>query len=412
MYSAVSVPVRRLEDYASIVSSQAYEELAPLAVPLRGARVLHLSTLAFGTAATEFLNALVPLQRSLGLQAEWRVIAASEEFRTLCQQLYQALTGLYVPWTPALQACWQRYLAQCAAQFAQEPPYDFVVVHDPQPLGILGHLKQPRGRWIWHSHQDLREAQPEVWDVLRTMVAPYTAAVFAAEDYWPPELPIAQRFVIPPAIDPLSGRNVALPPDVITEVLRRYGIDPARPLLCQIAPVDPWNDPLRLIDAYRIVKAEQPEVQLVLVATMGAAGADTHAYYERVARHAAGDPDIHLLSTLNNVGHTEQNAFQRAAAVVCQTGVRRGFSIALLDAAWKRRPVVAGRVWGLPLQVIDGETGLLADSAEEFGTAVLRLLRLPEEAERLGANGQRYVEERFLVLRGLRDYCQLFAALR
>ncbi len=222
MHSAVSVPARRLEDYTAIVSPQVCEELAALAAPLQGARVLHLSTLAFGTAATEFLSALVPLQRSLGLQAEWRVIAASEEFRALCQQLYQALTGLYVPWTPALQACWQTALAQCAALFEQERPYDFVVVHDPQLLGIPGYLKQPCGRWIWHAHQDLREAQPDGFDVVLDPVwgAPARAALenlasggrlVQVGNAAAPEQPIAAGTLRGRVADVLGYTNFALP---------------------------------------------------------------------------------------------------------------------------------------------------------------------------------------------------------
>ena len=41
-----------------------------------------------------------------------------------------------------------------------------------------------------------------------------------------------------------------------------------RPLLCQVSRFDPWNDPLGVIDAYRILRIELPDVQLALVGSV------------------------------------------------------------------------------------------------------------------------------------------------
>ena len=74
--------------------------------------------------------------------------------------------------------------------------------------------------------------------------------------------------IVPPAIDPLAPKNMALSPDDAAYVCQQFGVDVDRPLLLQVSRFDPWKDPLGVIDAYRAVKEEIPEVQLALVGSM------------------------------------------------------------------------------------------------------------------------------------------------
>ena len=61
----------------------------------------------------------------------------------------------------------------------------------------------------------------------------------------------------------------------------------------------------------------------------------------RPSRYAAGDPDIFILSNLNNVGSVEVNAFQVHSAAVIQKSIREGFGLTVTEALWKARPTVA-----------------------------------------------------------------------
>ena len=108
------------------------------------------------------------------------------------------------------------------------------------------------------------------------------------------------------------------------------------------------------------------------------------------------------------------NALQRHATVVVQKSLAEGFGLTVAEAMWKARPVVASAVGGIVDQVVDGETGLLVDDPNDlaaFGAAVERLLGDPAEAEALGRNGRRRVEQRFLGDRHLLDYATLLAEL-
>jgi trehalose synthase len=178
-----------------------------------------------------------------------------------------------------------------------------------------------------------------------------------------------------------------------------------------VSRFDPWKDPLGVVDVYRDLKTKVPGLQLVMAASMAHDDPEGLAYYERTARHAGEDYDIHLLSNLNGVGSLEVNAFQRAAHVVIQKSIREGFGLVVSEALWKGRPVVAGNVGGIPLQVIDGATGFLANTHEEYVDCALRLLRDPRLARRLGANGREHVREHYLITRYLRDYLLAFRRL-
>ena len=167
---------------------------------------------------------------------------------------------------------------------------------------------------------------------------------------------------MPPAIDPLAPKNMALSPEDAAYVCQQFGIDVDRPLLSQVSRFDPWKDPLGVIDAYRLVKEERPEVQLALVGSMASDDPEGWDYFNATVAHADGDPDIHILNNFNNVGSIEVNAFQSQSDVLIQKSTREGFGLTVTEAIWKGRPFIGGNVGGIPLQVQDGVSGFLVDT--------------------------------------------------
>jgi trehalose synthase len=413
LYGTIALTPRFLDDYKPIVGEQVVEELRELARPLEGARVLHLNVTPFGTGVAETLSSVVPLMNDLGLRCEWQVIRTSEAFTQVNRAMYNALTGIYTPWSPEMGQVWLRYNEMNAALFDED--FDFVVVHDPQPAGILGSLmekgKKPRGKWTWHCHLDLGEAQEEVWQLIRPLVEAHDCVAYDLEFYVRRDLAVEPCLVVCPAIDPLCTKNMEVSPEAMNAILTRHGIDPTRPLISQVSPFDVWHDPLGLIEVYEEVKRECAGLQLVLVATMTSEDRETRSYYHQVAQRADADPDLRVFSSLNEVGNVEVNVFQRASRAVVQKSLRKGFGVVVAEALWKGRPVIAGRTGGIPLQIIDGETGYLVDSTQECTQRLLHLLRHPEEAERMGRAGREHIRDRFLITRYVRDYLELFLRL-
>jgi trehalose synthase len=284
---------------------------------------------------------------------------------------------------------------------------EFMVIHDPQPAGLIDYRQKNTNHWVWRCHIDLSHPHPAVWNFLENYVPNYDAAIFSSPEF-AKQLPIPQ-YLFHPAIDPLSEKNRDLPPEFILDVLARYGIDHLRPILTQISRFDRLKDPVGVIRAYRIVR-RYFDCQLVL-AGGGASDDPEGATVLKEAQHAAeGDPDIKLLE-LPAWAPLEVNALQRASTIVIQKSLREGFGLTVSEALWKKKPVVASAVGGIPTQIIHKHTGLLAHSVEGTAYQIRFLLSHPDIAGRLGERGHQHVKENFLITQNLKRYLTLFLKL-
>jgi trehalose synthase len=131
-------------------------------------------------------------------------------------------------------------------------------------------------------------------------------------------------------------------------------------------------------------------------------------FFQSTYEHADSDPDIKILNNLNNVGAIEVNAFQSQADLILQKSIREGFGLTVSEGLWKSRPVIAGNVGGIPLQIVDGESGFLVDSPEQCAERSVEILKDPELGKRLGKAGKERTRERFLTPRLLADWLRIF----
>jgi trehalose synthase len=246
---------------------------------------------------------------------------------------------------------------------------------------------------------------------LTPIIYQYDSLVFTLEQYVQEPLRSKKIAIIPPSIDPLSDKNRPLSRELVLAVLDKYDVSAEKPIITQVSRFDPWKDPLGVIDVYRMIKKEIPNVQLLLIASMAKDDPEGWTYYEKTARHAGNDYDIHLLTDMKGVGDIEVNAFQRASNVILQKSTREGFGLSVTEALWKEVPVVGGNVGGIPLQVIDGKTGFLVKNVEEAAERTLYLLKNAAEAVRMGKEGKTHVLKKFLITRQLEDYLKLFNSL-
>ena len=410
MLHTVPVQPRHLNEYRGIVDDALLTEIEDLARDLRGARVVHINATAFGGGVAEILQSLVPLMQDVGLDAQWQVIRGENAFFQVTKACHNGLQGMALDFTPEMQAIWEQYNRENASRFEGE--YDFVVVHDPQPAGLRRFTEGRGGRyWIWRCHIDTSRPHPPFRAFFLPYVEEYDAVIFTLQDFVFPGIREPRIRIIPPTIDPLVPKNQPMALDRARETVARFGPDPDRPLLLQVARFDPWKDPLGVIDAYRMAKKEVPDLQLALVGVMAHDDPEGWFYLDRVLRYAGEDMDIHVLHNFHGVGPVEVAAFQTVAQVVVQKSTREGFGLAVTEALWKGKPVVGGRAGGIPLQVLDGETGFLVNSVDEAAERILYLLHHPDEARRMGEAGREHVRRHFLLPRLLRDYLKLFAQM-
>jgi trehalose synthase len=409
-----SIPIpdqRRLEDFRESAGEEAVERLREAAAPLKGSRLVQISSTSFGGGVSELLYSHVALLQDLGIDADWQLLEGSDEFFTVTKLVHNALQGMPVPWTDAFENTYLERVRSNAERF--EPDADFVFVHDPQPVALLTFLEEMgrrRGRWVWRCHIDLSQPMEQVWSFYAVHVARYDAAVFTLEDFAKPGV-APHMSIIPPSIDPLSPKNTHLDPEAVREILAAYNIDPERPLVTQVSRFDPWKDPVGVIDAFREAEEEVPEAQLILVGSMAEDDPEAWHFLELAQEHRGDDPDIHILTNFQDVGPFVVNAFQRASDVVVQKSIREGFGLTVAEGMWKERPVIGGNVGGIRLQIEEGVNGYLVDSPEECARRLVELLHDPKRREEMGRAGRARVRDRFLTLRELTDYLTLLASL-
>jgi trehalose synthase len=405
----VDVGRQTVDAYRRVTSAAVLEALRDVAADLRGVRVLHLSATPYGGGVSELLRSAVPLLHDLGLAPEWRVISGDESFFRVTKKIHNALQGAKDGLNETEWSAYMETSARNAELIADG--YDVVVVHDPQPAAILPILGKGGARWIWRCHIDTSTPNDAVWRVFRRQLEPYDAAVFTMREFVPSEVPVQRVELIPPAIDPLSPKNLPIPHATAREVLDWIGVDPDLPLVTQISRFDPWKDPLGVVAAYRLARTHVPNLQLALVGSMALDDPEGWEVYRKVIDATAGDQLVHVFTNLTGVGNVEVNAFQRLSDIVVQKSIREGFGLVVSEALWKSTPVVAGRAGGIPLQMADGDGGLLVDSVEEAAESLLAILLDADRAHELGRAGQRRVRDYFLLPRLLLGEVTLIAEL-
>lgn len=218
--------------------------------------MLHLNATAAGGGVAEILKSLVPLMYDLGLNAEWRILQGADEFYKVTKAMHNGLQGMPVPLKSAMKETWLKYNSLNADLLNSNETYDFVVVHDPQPAGILRLLRERNGHrnpgiWIWRCHLDFTNPRPNIWRFLQPYVEVYDAAIFTRREYFPKNFRGPRCFEVPPGIDPLSTKNLFLDDGEVHSILRHHGVDPNRPFIFKYLQAIPFRPLERLPRGHR-----------------------------------------------------------------------------------------------------------------------------------------------------------------
>jgi trehalose synthase len=398
-----------LDAYDGLAPDGIMQELREHARALKGARILHVNATSYGGGVSELLRSSVPLLRDLGLTVDWKVIGGDEDFFHATKALHNALQGAPRGLSDAEQAAYRQCIQENAATL--DGGYDFIVIHDPQPAGLLQAHGKGNARWVWRCHIDTSEPNPDAWSFMEPLLDGFDAAVFTMGEFVPPDFPVERVEAIAPAIDPLSPKNIDLDLGMAGQILDWIGVEVPGRLVTQVSRFDQWKDPLGVIAAYRLVREEIGDLQLALVGSMALDDPEGWDVYRQVSEVAEREELIHVYTNLTGVGNVEVNAFQRLSEVIVQKSIREGFGLVVSESLWKGTPVVAGRAGGIPLQMPAGTGGMLVQSVEECATAMLGLLNNRELAEQLGQSGREHVRKHFLLPRLLMEELRLLATL-
>jgi len=392
--------VPKIDEYAASAGTSAIEELKTIASRLQGKTILNVNSTAVGGGVAEILSRMLPMMTELGIKPRWELIRGGEDFYAVTKKFHNALHGTYQKLTEADFQLYRDTLKSNMESINLDA--DIALIHDPQPAGLID--KKPSGaKWIWRCHIDLSNRQMDVWNFLRGYVSRYDAAVISAPSF-SQELPIKQ-FQVPPSIDPLADKNKELTDIEISDIMRRLEIPSDKPLITQVSRFDRLKDPLGVIEAFKKI---QPYVTARLLLVGGSADDDPEGsqVLTEVRAAAEGNTDIIVLC-LPPTSNIEINAIQRASTIILQKSLKEGFGLTVSEALWKGKPVIAGAVGGIPLQITHKYSGILTRTIEGTSYWMKRLLHEPAYAKKLGGNGREHVRENFLLTRHLRDYLLL-----
>jgi trehalose synthase len=389
--------LHQVEDYEPLVGAEVIDRVRRKAEPLRGSHVTHINSTFYGGGVAELLSSLTLLMNSVGIRTGWRAIHGPPDFFSITKKMHNALQGDDINLTEQKLEIYEDVIYENAVR--NHLDHDFVIVHDPQPLPLVTHYRK-RGPWVWRCHIDLTDPHPELWDYLVPFVERYDAVILSLEEY-ARELATPQRFIMP-AIDPFTIKNRELSDAEIENRLTRYHIPRDLPLVVQVSRFDRWKDPVGVIDAFRLAQKEV-DARLVLLGNVATDDPEGEQVYQSL--RDCQDDRIIVLSVQDSA---LVNALQRCAAVVLQKSIREGFGLTVAEAMWKGAAVVGGNVGGIRRQIEDGVNGFLVSSVPEAARRIVQLVEDEGLRKRLGERARQTVRDRFLLVRLLEEYLDLF----
>jgi len=394
-----------IKNYEQIVGKDVIDELFIIAEKLKGKSIQNINSTAVGGGVAEILSRMIPLLQNLGVNASWDVIKGGDKFFNITKKIHNGLHGVDISFTDDEIEIFLEVNRQNAKELNLYG--DILFIHDPQPIALIEKKQETEKKWLWRCHIDFSNPQEKIWLFLKNFIEQYDASVFSAPSF-AKELNIKQ-ILISPSIDPLSDKNKDLNKNEIKSVFEKFKIDMEKPIITQISRFDYLKDPVGVIKAYKLVK-KYIDCQLVLAGGGATDDPEGEKVLKEVKESAADDPDIFIL-LLPPGSDFEINALQRGSTVILQKSLKEGFGLTVAEALWKAKPVIAGAVGGIPLQIAHKYSGILTHTIEGTAYWIKQLLQSPDYAKKLGENGREHIKNNFLITRHIKEYILAFLSL-
>lgn len=228
---------------------------------IRDLHIVHVSSTFYGGGVTEILTPLTLIMNTMGIETGWRMIQGTPAFFNITKKLHNALQGYALNLASDEIRLFEQITFENALRLHVEDR-DVIIVHDPQPLGLISEFPERVSPWIWQCHVDLSDPHPQTWDYISKFVEQYQAVVFSLPEYRQ-DLATKQHFIAP-AINPFSEKNCDLSDAQVLECLDRHQIATNRPIIAQVSRFDPWKDPVGVIEAFRKASKEVDSTLVLL----------------------------------------------------------------------------------------------------------------------------------------------------
>jgi trehalose synthase len=391
-----------LKDYAPLISEAELDEMRVLAGALEGRAARLVSAKPIPPESLDALTQSARLFAELGLPFSLDIPRSRPAPEALSSPM---LSGLQSRRNDKAE---RRSKGDGDTHNSATWDEDFILLRELTPVASMESKGKKDQVWIWSRIYDSYLRVAEKWEEVRPLAEKCDAAVIPAAAFAGP-LNIPQ-YVFYPSVDPLSDRNRPLEPSEIEKVCAKYKLDRSRPMVSQIAPFERASGQLEILHAYKLAK-RYIDCQLILAGAAPGDNAEAQSVVNECLQAASADRDIRVLRLAPPLP-LELNAIERAATIIVQTPTRDAFGLAVAEALWKAKPVIASAVGSISNQVIHKSTGALVHSVEGCAYQLRYLLTNPEIAEQMGKNGREHVKENFLITSHITRWLVLFQLLR
>lgn len=179
-------------------------------------------------------------------------------------------------------------------------------------------------------------------------------------------------------------------------VLRSYGVNPEIPYVLFVGRITRQKGIIHLLHA---IAHLDPGTQIILAAGAPDTPEIEVEMIQEVTRLKKSD-EHHVVWIREMMPPSELIVLYSHAQVFACPSVYEPFGIINLEAMACETAVVATKVGGIPMVVVDGETGLLVELegdgfAERLADSINQLMRDPERSRAMGLQGRARVETRF-----------------
>src|SRR5262245_22000703 len=179
----------------------------------------HINSTAEGGGVAELLRANLGYLAGDGLRVRWAIFEGDPRFFQITKRIHNRLHGnlgdggeLGDDEHAHYEEVTQRNAGELATLVRAG---DVVVVHDPQPAGLIPGLVAAGAHVVWTCHIGVDAANDvmrSAWAFLWPSVTAASAFVFTRDSYVWEGLDRGKVSLIPPCVDPLALKNIELSP--------------------------------------------------------------------------------------------------------------------------------------------------------------------------------------------------------
>lgn len=307
-------------------------------------------------------------------------------------------------------------LGRQIAELLTEHPAQVVHVHDFQLLFLYRYI--PRGIplvFTWHIPIHKRISK-NLREFLIKNLAEFDKVVFSTKEYVKAAVDMGLPKEKVELIYPVSNTELFRPVDSRDSFRKKYRISQKAKVILCVQRIDLKSGHEQLLRAMPLILKEEPNAVLVLVGTESLSNkiSKSRQRYQRRVKELIKELKLgRKVRFLGSIPYESLREAYCAADAVALTSKNEGFGLAVCEAMLCGKAVVGTKVGGIKEQIVHGKNGYLCKVGDYRTTAkyLLKLIKNPELAARLGKNARAYAKDKFDMKKSIEKHIELYTSL-